>query len=389
METTSINLSSVILDKETHTLRIPPRKEEDQQFNYKELFDYTTLFADIFFLADGRVELLGPPLLNLESILKKGNLSIDGKNYHDELNITSEHRKCRILLPKIQNIHKKKLVLEYEGTCFEREIQPNQCDFFKDCNVLVTQQRDNPLEWIGYWIAHHAKHHETDAVLIYDNGSTLYTLKELEKLVCSVKGIKKVCIVNWLIPYGVTGGDKSIWDSDFGQYQSWEHAMARFCANANTVIIGDVDELIVHEQGISIPQLLAYIDEPVVAYRRRQIEEVLSLPKYTDLPRMHCHTHLYQAQKMPWAAKYAINPKKVKAGTHFRVHDVLGDKMYTDEKLLGRHFGALRIHWRVGSFEPIPMKTKEEYKTELTEDIPLKQSFQDVDLSWLSFFRQS
>lgn len=91
METVTINLSSIMLDKETHTLRLPPRKEEDQQFNYKELFDYTTLFADIFFLADGRVELLGPPLLNLESILRKGNLFIDNRNYCNELNITSEH----------------------------------------------------------------------------------------------------------------------------------------------------------------------------------------------------------------------------------------------------------------------------------------------------------
>lgn len=388
METTNINLSSVILDKETHTLRIPPRKEEDQQPNYKQLFDYTTLFSDIFFLKDGRVELLGPPLLNLESILKKGGVFIEGKNYLYELDIFSEHRKCRILLPEIQNIQNKKLVLEYEGMHFEREIQPNRCDFFKDCNVLVTQQRDNPLEWIGYWIAHHVKHHETDAILIYDNGSTLYTLQDLEKLACAIKGVKKVCIVNWQIPYGVTGGDKSIWDSDFGQYQSWEHAMTRFCATANSVIIGDIDELIIHEQGVSIPQLLSQIDEPAVAYRRRQIEEIPSLPEYIHLPRMHCHTHLYQAQKTLWAAKYAINPKKVKAGTHFRVHDILGDKMHVDAKLLGRHFGALRIHWRIGSFEPIPMKKKEDYKVELIEDTPLKQSYHGVDMSWLDFFKQ-
>ncbi|UKH23260.1 MULTISPECIES: hypothetical protein [Actinobacillus] len=378
MRNLDVKISKIELT-EKNTLRVPPRKEEDQQPNYKELFDYHTLFSDAFF-SEENIELVGPPLLNLHNILLSGEIYIDEKNVTKEAIIQSEHRKCRVLLPKIPGA--KKVIIKFEDVLFEQEIQPDESDFFANHNVLVTQQKDNPLEWIGYWIAHHIKHHKINAVLIYDNDSSLYDINQLKTFLSSIKGLEKICVVPWSIPYGVTGGDKQIWDSDFGQYQSWEHALKRFVYSANCVVIGDVDELVIHKDGLSLPDILDSIDEPVITYKRRQIIEVAST-EFTNLPRMHNHTHLYEKERILYAPKYAFKPKKLSKKVHLLVHKVEGDKSKFSEELLGRHFGILRLHWRVGNFEPIELRDRSSYKTPLSEDMELFQSFNEVDLSWL------
>ena len=66
MKFLDLNISSIVLDPNKNIIRQAPRLEKDQQDNYKELFDYYTLFSDIFYNVDGDIELLGPPLLNLK-----------------------------------------------------------------------------------------------------------------------------------------------------------------------------------------------------------------------------------------------------------------------------------------------------------------------------------
>lgn len=379
MNIVDVNLSTIKL-MEGYTLRIPPREEKYQQQNYKQLFDYNTLFADIFMI-DGAVELVGPPLLNLQPLFEKAKIFLDGKEYSGNVKIESIHRKCRITIPTTDVVSNIKLI--YENCIFDRSVQPNYYGNFDNCNVLVTQSRDNPIEWIIYWIIHHMKHHNIDSVIIYDNNSILYTTDELKRKLSKISGLKNVCIINWDIPYGVTGGEHAMWDSDFGQYQSWEHAYSRFLKKANCVIIGDIDELVVHKDGIAIPDILDSIESPVIKYKRRQIIEIKSndtLNKYHSLlPIMHCHTHLYEKNKPLWAPKYAFKPKKLSVNTHLLVHDVIGSDSTFIDGLLGRHFGALRIHWRQDMWDPIPLLGKESVKTILEEDLELLDSFKKID----------
>lgn len=380
MNILDVELSTIKLGNDS-TLRIPPRREEDQQHNYKELFDYQTLFSDIYFTHSGQIEFVGPPLLNLEQILLSGKVLLDGVDVTSRLKIESIYRKCRILLPADKQ--SESLEVHFENEIFLRKIQPNHSNFFQDCNVLVTLQKDNPIEWICYWVAHHVHNHKVNAVLLYDNGSSLYSLEELRRVLSNIKGLDKLCVISWDIPYGPTGGDKQIWDSDFGQHQVWQHAWKRFAEKANSVIIGDVDELIVSNDKMPIPEILSKIEEPVLVYKRRQIIETEST-KYTDLPRMHNHTHLYESNKPLYAPKYAFDPKRISNETHLLVHKVEGEKMLYSENVLGRHFGALRIHWRMGDFTPIAMRDRLFWKTELVEDLDLLESYQDVDVSWLN-----
>lgn len=148
-------------------------------------------------------------------------------------------------------------------------------------------------------------------------------------------------------------------------------------------MICDVDELILHEEGMAIPDILANISEPVLQFKRRQIIEVESCNEYSHLPRMHCLTHLYEEEKPLEAPKYAFMPSKISPDTHLLVHHVIGDKMHLSNKVLGRHFGSLRLHWRNNDFSPINLRMADSYKTNLLEDKQLKDSFKLIDINWL------
>lgn len=180
MRNLSTKLSGVVLDGKDSLMRIPPRKENDQQANYKDLFDYYRLFADIYFNVDGNIELIGPPLLNLREFVERAEFYIDGRLVGGII-IEELDRMSRITLP-CDNQEVSLLRVKIGNQVFVKEIQPSHLDFFKDKNVLVTQQRDNPIEWILYWILYHIEHHGIDSVLIYDNGSMSYTIAELEKI---------------------------------------------------------------------------------------------------------------------------------------------------------------------------------------------------------------
>lgn len=380
MNVLDVELSTIKL-QDNFTLRIPPRKEEEQQENYKKLFDYNTLFSDIF-MTDNGIELLGPPLFNLQPIFEKARIFLDGIEYVGEKTIESIHRKCRITIPINYEVRSIKLI--YENFIFNKLIQPNHYHIFEDCNVLVTQSRNNPIEWIIYWIMHHINHHRIDSVIIYDNNSTLYTVGDLKQKLSKISGLKNICIIDWDIPYGVTGGQKSIWDSDFGQYQSWEHAYNRFLKKANCVIIGDIDELTLHSSGMAIPDILESLEIPVIKYKRRQIIEVQSYNYSTEMlfPRMHFFTHLYEKDSPFWAPKYAFKPCRLNPNTHLLVHDVLGSESTFVDGLLGRHFGGLRIHWRNEDFSPIPLLGMDSFKI-VEEDLELLNSFNKIDLDEL------
>ena len=372
MEFLNISLSTVCLDKEKSLLRQPPRLDQDQQYNYKELFDYYTLFSDIFYSKSGNIELLGPPLLNLKTHLEEGKVHVDGYDVKDNINIVDSNRICCTTIKNIED--SESVYIEIDGQGFTRNIQPNMSHFFLDKNVLVTQQRDNPIEWIVFWINYHIEHHNINAVLIYDNCSESYSVSQLEQKISQINAIDRCCVVDWKIPFGVTGGPKQVWDSDFGQHQFLEHALKRMLSEASCAIIGDIDELPLHENGVSIPDLFKTIEEPVLSYYRRNIVDVGVDCK----TRLHSDTFMYEKNKPLAGTKYAISPKKLPKKAQLLVHRVTGCATYFCDDIISRHFGSLRVDWRNGKYSQRPLKKPSQFSN-LQEDKVLVESFRKID----------
>lgn len=380
MDFLDINLSSVILDKDQGCYRVPPREKVDQQSNYEDLFDFFTIFSDIYQTEEG-VELLGPPLLNLKDHLKNGKIYIDGVDKTDKLIINEIDRISRSIIPDIKDARQIEIV--FQDQKFIKDIQSNYNNFFLDRNVLVTHQRDNPLEWILYWVLFHVKHHNIDAVLIYDNGSSSYSTNEIKNILAKVQNIKKVCIVDWKIPFGLTGGHNQVWDSDYGQHQFLEHALKRLLRYADCAIIGDIDELPLHNNNIPLPNLLKRVNQPVLSYSRRNIVNV----GYSEGLQVHSTTWMYEADKPLINKKYSIAPRKLNLNTQLLVHQVIGADVCFCTDLISRHFMSLRVDWRNGNYSPKPLQASSCYEN-LIEDSNLRYSFESVDSIFNEFINK-
>lgn len=371
----NVELSTITLDRNGKISRKAPRKKRHQQHNYMELFDHYTLFSDIFFCdskCDSKIELLGPPLLNLRKHLKASEIYLDDvKVLKKNISIYEMDRISRIIIKTKGKPENLKIKINNQE--FIKKIQPDYMAFFENKNVLVTQQRNNPIEWILYWIIYHIHHHEVDAVLIYDNNSDLYTVQELQEAISLIDGIERACIVDWKIPYGPTGGPKQIWDSDYGQHQFLDNALNRLLRKSNCAIIGDIDELPLHSLGTPIPQLLQNTKSPILSYNRIDILNTCA-PK---LALKHSDTFQYYYDAPLISPKYSISPKLLPFKAQLLAHNVNGIKYKNNHDIISRHFNSLRLDWRNANFKPIPAENSKNLK--LMKDYKLIQSFNKVD----------
>ncbi|WP_204378736.1 hypothetical protein, partial [Rodentibacter caecimuris] len=209
-----------------------------------------------------------------------------------------------------------------------------------------------------------------------------YSLNDIKKIINLFPEIKVSSVIDWSIPWGPTGGPKGIWDSDYGQHQSWEHALSRFLLDANCAIFGDIDEYPVSKNNRAIPDILSSIDEPVLSYKRRQIVEVNKENFINHGVRLPCDTGYYEPSKSEIAPKYAIKPKLINNG-QLMAHTVLNTPCYNCSDIISRHMGNMRLDWRNDRFELIKLKSISDY-SELEFDKELDSTFNQVNLDWLT-----
>lgn len=337
--------------------REAPRRREDRQANYDDRFDSRTLFSDSFMVPEG-IELLGPPLLNTRDTILSSKFLVDGKRFSGQVESRDRHRISRTILHGVESAQEVVVATPEGNVQLEVNSLVSQFDGHR---VLVTQQRNNPLEWIRYWLEFHAVHHGIDAVLIYDNGSTVYSCEAVEQMVREVDMIAIGAVVDWDVPFGVTGGPNQVWDSDYGQHQVLEHAMRYVLSGAKSVIQQDVDELAIAEDGRSVCELIENSEWAEVRYSRRQI---LPVPTRSAAsgggggPRLHCDYAYYRGGDSTYlAGKYACVPGRVPRSSHYLAHGVeSADRIFVDG-IIARHYGGIRIDWRAGESEPVANET--------------------------------
>jgi hypothetical protein len=250
------NLSSVRLSS-FGLRREPPRAMEDRPSGYERLFDFDTLFYDVFRSAEpGEVICLGPPLLNCETALSAATFRGAG----DHGLVRWEYRQprshyqptCQFRLTGPGIAAMDSVVLKIAGREVEIPIRPSGHSRLAGRRVVMTLSKDNPLAWISDWAEFNARVHGADAILLYDNGSVAYELATLIRLLEKVPGMKQAVVVPWEFPYGPGTGPRNIQDSFFCQPGALEHARRRYCAAARAVLNTDIDELVVLASGASI-----------------------------------------------------------------------------------------------------------------------------------------
>lgn len=265
-----IKPNSLEIPKESGIKRIPIRAKEFLNEIYFEKYDATTIFYDIFTVGR-KIFLIGPPLLNLKPILDTCIIFAINSEKGIKAKVHTEQRDRSQLswieIPdKVRNVSQISFNLaplngdrDYVlSVSLEDEINFNE--LLKDTRALMTLQLNNALVWIQDWATFYNKIHQIDTVVIYDNGSSAYSVQEIADTVSAIDGIKNVCIVQWNFKYGPQGkpwGTEAPWDSDFCQIGALQDARLRLLGNSVGMINADIDELF-HptEPGVDIFQIL-------------------------------------------------------------------------------------------------------------------------------------
>lgn len=153
-----------------------PIKGIDTSSKRYPFLDYTTLAYEVFRDSDETVTLICPRLLNLWPTLKSG---LQGnKPLRLRRKIFTKWEKISFKLPQ------NKMFLEFLNPNHEVSNIPisQTSNFFKNTNALLTVLKDENPDWVADWVNYHKEHHGANAVLIFNNNSSIYDSDQLSQL---------------------------------------------------------------------------------------------------------------------------------------------------------------------------------------------------------------
>lgn len=227
---------------------------------FNDNFDWDNLWHDAVQIDDTTVILVGPPLYDTKDWLKK-NATFSKSEHLDIKNMLHVRfaeldRACYTILTTDTPILDSRIYLRTTVGTIEIELNRSDGNTFKNKIVMVTLQKDNPIEWIQQWVHYHHNVLGVDGFLIYDNNSTKYDIIKLEY--CLKLTGATIQVVSWPYPYGPQGSDFAPWDSDYCQLSMLEHSKLRYLGNAALVLNNDIDEYLV-TKGVTLTDVADYL----------------------------------------------------------------------------------------------------------------------------------
>lgn len=240
--------TAVMLDMAAPLRRIPLGPELDRPDSFHQSFDDRAVFYDVFRDHTGRhVYLIGPMGLNLTPLL-------------DELLVTG-HPSGRITRPKIHHgVQAEILRVTLPATdsrisftlgaqAFDIPIQANQSAALRNDRVIFTINKNNALEWIADWARFYVVAHGATAAVVYDNGSTDYSLDDLRAALSRVEGLTKFLVIPW--PYRFGSMDDIFTGHKFGgnwamfaQPPKFTQFFRKYAMMSRSILNVDIDELV-------------------------------------------------------------------------------------------------------------------------------------------------
>lgn len=265
---------------------------------YLEAYDRKTLLYDCLHQsADGTITLIGPPLLNLRRLIK--GVSVDGRAVEFSVQPRNKLDQIRIAMP--EGTQAQEICLNLGAFGRHSLPVPARATAFEDRRVLLTLFRYEPVAWVLDWARFHVALHGVDAILLYANHVAPARLAEIARGFRQIAGLAAFAIVRWDFPYGpvqddafapgvpITGTRR--WKSCFCQTGMFEHARLRFLAQAQAVLNMDIDELALHDHGVSVFDSLEAGAPPVLMLQERRVGPGADQPVAGIAARRHGQFH--------------------------------------------------------------------------------------------------
>jgi hypothetical protein len=377
----------VLLPDFTDARREATRHPRFRDENFDRDFDSATLFYDAIWVNDSQVAVFAPPFLNLQNEMAATTFVANSKRCAARARHLDRHAQIWIDVPRRCDLIEASSAI---GN-FDFSVSRNETERFRDCRVIFTMSKDNPIEWILDWVRFHRDIHGANAVLIYDNGSSAYDAATLSAALKSVSELRCSIVVEWPFKYGPQGNNvRGQWDSDFCQLGAWEHARWRFLQHARSAMNSDVDELVLSSSGQSVFEAAEQSSIGLVRYYGRWIigTDDSAHERAGDAIPRHSHFSVLMPPeyKRSWCliwrdankcpAKWTVVPSRCPRHAQWHVHLIRSWwASYTrTRRFCFRHFREIGSNWKYHrtsrvSFDPAIHRT----------DSLLTQTFQRVD----------
>jgi hypothetical protein len=377
----------VSLSDFTGLRRQPTRPVQFRGEHFDRDFDNNTLIYDAVQVSRSQVALFAPPFFNLARDIAATSFSTGSEKYSPRARHLDRHAQLWLDIPENSGPVQAAGKL---GT-FEVPVSPNDSQMFRDCRVIFTMSKDNPIEWILDWVRFNRDIHGADAVLIYDNGSSAYNSATLSAALRSVSGIRCSVVMEWPFKYGPQGANSwDHWDSDFCQLGAWEHARWRFLQEARSVMNSDIDELVLSETNRSVFEAAEQSRTGLVRYRGRWIIGIDDGVR--DDTRQGPHRHFdfsvlmppkYEFRKLVMRRdaneclpKWTAVPSRCPVNAQWHVHSIFSwwASYFCTGDFSFRHFREIGSNWKYQRTNRVPLDPSI-HKV----DRPLMEAFQRVD----------
>lgn len=205
-----------------------------------------------------------------------------------------------------------------------------------------------PLVWLREWIEFNVHYHGADAALIYCNDLPHLTPRQVVDGLSDIDGLAILGVVDFPFPYGPGRG---LWNANFCQFGMLEHARLKYLAEANGVLVGDIDELVITSNHRSAFEILDESREGYMLFGGKYVSTATGEETAKPiLDRRHRHYHFASSLAVGIhpvvGKKWMIAPQKT-GPAQWQTHQVSGfvtQEPHNDVEL--RHFLPISTGWK-------------------------------------------
>lgn len=308
-------LSTITLPADAGYRRDAPQRTKIKSRSFWDRYDSQTLIYDCYHdPVRQQLTLLMPRSFNFAGLIKKAVFQIDGQTLprpkwrrwrHHETLTFKGIATAQSLTVQFDDLHLTAAV--------------NAVDRGLDgLNTAYTLSRDNDLQWIKDWAQFHVAHHNLQAVVLFDNGSTAYDVHAIDSALTSIAGIQAVRVVKADRPYGPLNSDcthRS--EAKFLQVAMLNLARDRFMSRSRALLHIDIDELLVSPTGENV-------FDATVKDRGGHLTfpGIWHYPTTDTANITHASHRLIRAGDSPCPTKFALNPQSILGRAALQVHSL-------------------------------------------------------------------
>lgn len=347
-------LSGLSLPEDSKFLRRIPRLKLDDP-DFISAFDRHTLFYDVFFEpASGEITIVAPSLRTQKRLFRNLVVKVDGERI--------EGLKVEYLSPRTSQIRfssptdapKTLRVMHKAAPKLNAQVPINlaNTEKFAGKNALVAISKNNKLSWIKDWLRYYVSQHDANAVVLIDNGSDAYDLRDLRRAMKSVAGIEALEILSAPFPFGPKAVDRMSVNSKFFHLSALHVAHRRCLARANAILSVDIDELVTRPGAQTVFE--------AVKDKEMGFLSIKGEWRYARRPDNAGHDirhadHILKriGQDALMQPKWCLDPTGPLAGHYWKVHGVLKAKRNYAHPFKYLHCRQITTNWDYDrDFEP-------------------------------------